>query len=97
MAEEFISLDDITKVEITTVGGNLYLTGWNREDIRIKELSDHDLVEKKKKLLKLTFGDDGIIHLPHSLATIVGTVSGDVSIHDIKGELEINTVGGELR
>jgi hypothetical protein len=96
MAEEFIPLNEITKLEITSVGGNLYLTGWNREDVRIKELSDQDLVEKKKKILKLTFSADAIIHLPHSLTTSVGTVGGDLSIHDIKGQLEINTVGGDL-
>jgi hypothetical protein len=96
MVEEFIPLDEITKLEITTVGGDLYLSGWNRDDIRIKELSDQDLVDKKKKQLKLTFISDAIIHLPHALATKVGTVGGDAFISDISGKLEIATVGGDL-
>jgi hypothetical protein len=50
MAEHIIPKEDLKKVEIVS-RGSLYLTGWNRDEIRIKELSKQDQVKKKKTQL----------------------------------------------
>ncbi len=95
MAEHIIPKEDLKKVEIVS-GGTLYLTGWNRDEIRIKELSDQDEVKKKKTQLNLTFVNDAIIHVPHSLEIVIDAVGGDASIRGIRSKLEISTVGGDL-
>ena len=95
MAEHIIPKEDLKKVEIVS-GGTLYLTGWNRDEIRIKELSDQDEVKKKKTQLNLAFANDAIIHVPHSLEIAIDAVGGDASIRGIRGKLEISTVGGDL-
>ena len=96
MAEHLIPREEYTRLEIINTGGDLYLVGWNRDDIRIKELADGDLVEKKKKQINLSFSGDAIIHIPHSLITNVQNVGGDVSIRGIQGHLDIASIGGDL-
>jgi len=96
MAEYLIPREEFTKVKITSIGGDLYLTGWNRDEIRIKDLSDQDLVEKKKKQINMVFSADAVMHIPHSLITEVQTVGGDAFIKGIQGHLIIETIGGDL-
>ena len=96
MAEHIIPKEDYSKLEIVRTGGSLYLTGWNKDEIRIKDFSDQDQVKEKKTLLSLTFEGDAVIHIPHSLDIVVNNVGGDVSIRGIKGGLQISNVGGDL-
>jgi hypothetical protein len=96
MSEHIIPKGDLKKLEIVSTGGSLYLTGWNREEIRIKDLTEQDLVKEKKDQISLTFVRDAVIHMPHSLETIVKAVSEDASIKGIKGNLEISSTGGDL-
>lgn len=95
MAERIIPKEDLKKIEVVS-GGSLFLTGWNRDEIRIKELSDQDEVEKKKTQLNLVFANDAIIHVPHSLEIVIEAVGGDGSIQGIRGKLEISTIRGDL-
>ena len=96
MAEQIIAQEDLTSLEVLSTGGNLYLVGWNRDDIRIKEISDQDSVRKKKNLLSLTMAGDAYVHIPHSLTAKIQSVGGDASLRGIRGELEISSVGGDL-
>jgi len=96
MAEHIIPLEDYTKVKIINTGGNLYLTGWNKDEIRIKDLADQDQVNKKKTQLNFKFSGDAIIHIPYSLEIAVDAVGGDAAVRGIKGKLEISAVGGDL-
>ena len=80
MAEHIIPLEDYTKAKIINTGGDLYLTGWNKDEIRIKDLTDQDQVNKKKNQLQMQFSGDAIIHIPHSLEITVDAVGGDASV-----------------
>ena len=95
MAEHIIPKEDLKKIGVVS-GGSLYLTGWYRDEIRIKELSDQDEVKKKKTQLNLSFANDAIIHVPHLLEIVIDSVGGDASIRGIGGKLEISTIGGDL-
>jgi hypothetical protein len=96
MGTHTIPLEDITRLDVISVGGNLYLTGWNREEIRIKDLSDQDLVETKKKTVELQFPEDGVIHLPHHLEVRLKGVNGEAVIKDLGGELKVSAINGDL-
>lgn len=96
MAEHIIPKEDLKSIEIVSTGGDLYLTGWNRDEVRIKELTDQDQVQTKETQLSLTFADDAIIHIPHSLEITIKSIGGDASIRGIRGDLKISSVGGDL-
>ncbi|MCJ7717076.1 MAG: hypothetical protein MUO54_11240, partial [Anaerolineales bacterium] len=96
MGKHTIPMEDLSKLEVVSVGGNLYLTGWNQDEIRIKDMSDEVRIDKKKKQTEVHFPQDAIIHVPHNLLMNIQAVQGDASIRGIGCDLAIKSVGGDL-
>ncbi len=96
MAKHNIPIENISKLLVTSVGGNLYLTGWNQEEIRIKDLSDQDQVKTKKDQVEIHFPGDGFIHIPHHLEVEIQSVSDQAVIKRINNEIKVASVGGDL-
>ena len=96
MVKHSIPIENISKLVVASVGDCLYLTGWNQEEIRIKDLSDQDKVETKKDQVELHIAGDGFIHIPHHLEVEIQSVSGDAVIKRINNEMKISSVGGDL-
>jgi len=72
------------------------LTGWNREEIRVKDPSEQDSINKEKGKVQISFPNDGIVHLPHHLPVLIESVGKDVVIKGIGSPLQISSVGGDL-
>lgn len=96
MADQNIPLEDLLKLEIDSVGGDLHLSGWSRDEIRIKEAGGEVEAKKKKTTLQVTSPGDLFIHIPHSLAVSVKTIVGDAHIKGIGSDLELDSVAGDL-
>lgn len=96
MSQHTIPLEGISKLVIKQSGGNLYLTGWSRDEIRIKDLTEQDLISDKKDRVEITFPNDGVVHIPHHLPVTIESVANDASIKDIESPIEISAVGRDL-
>jgi len=96
MVKHSIPIENISKLVVASIGNNLYLTGWNQEEIRIKDLTDQDQVETKKDRVEFHIAGDGFIHIPHHLEVEIQSVSGDAVIKRINNEMKISSVGGDL-
>ncbi len=96
MSQHTIPIDDISRLVIISTGGSLYLTGWNRDEIRVKDHSEQDSFNKKKDLIEITFPNDGIVHLPHHLPVTIESVGKDAVIKGIGSPIQISSVGGDL-
>ncbi len=96
MAEHTIPIENISKLKVATVGGNLYLFGWSRDNIRIKDKADGDQIKTKKDQIEIRFSGDGFLHIPHDLEIEVQSIGGDASIHKVNSAIKISTVGGDL-
>lgn len=96
MAKHNIPIENISKLKVVSVGGNLYLTGWNNKEIRIKELSDEDTIETKKDRVEIQIAGDGFIHIPHHLEVEIQSVSGEAVIKRINSDLKISSISGDL-
>ena len=96
MAKHTIPIDDISRLVITNTGGSLYLTGWNRDEIRIKDPLEQDSINKEKDQVEITFPNDGIVHLPHHLPVTIESVGKDAVIKGIGSPIQISSVGGDL-
>lgn len=96
MAKHSIPIENISKLKVVGVSGNLYLTGWNTEEIRIKDLSDKDTIKTKKDLVEIQMPGDGFIHIPHDLEVEIQSVSGDAVIKRINNDLMISSISGDL-
>ena len=96
MADKNIPIEDISELEITSVGGNLILNGWNREEIRIRDFSDENLTKKTKTKFQLSFPGDGLISIPHQISLTIGSVGGDGVIKGLGSALKVSSIGGDL-
>ena len=96
MAKHTIPIDDISRLVIISTGGSLYLTGWNRDEIRIKDPLEQDSINKEKDQVEITFPNDGIVHLPHHLPVTIESVGKDAVIKGIGSPIQISSVGGDL-
>lgn len=96
MAKHSIPIENLSKLVVVSVGGNLYLTGWNNNEIRIKDLASEDLIKTKKDRVEINLPGDGFIHVPHHLEVEIQSVGKDAVIKRINSDLNISSVGGDL-
>jgi hypothetical protein len=86
-------------VEITNVGGDLRITGWEQNQF-VAESDDEDGVhfDLDGDRLRLHADDDVTIRLPHGAQVSVRTVGGDARIIKLTGQpLAIGNIGGDLQ
>ena len=96
MADHIIPLEDISRIDFLDISGLLHLSGWNRDEIRIKDLGEEIQSKKKKTILEISSSDDVLISVPHILEVKIKSVSQDVNIKGMRGKLEIQSVSGDL-
>ena len=96
MSQHTIPIDDISRLVIKSTGGKLYLTGWNRDEIRVNDSSEQDSFNKKKDLIEITFPNDGIVNIPHHMPVTIESVGKDAVIKGIGSPIQISSVGGDL-
>jgi len=96
MVKNNIPLDNITKLVVSSAGGNLFLTGWNQEEIRIKDQSEEDQVKTKKDQVEIKFRGDGFVQIPHHLEVEIKSVNGNLVAKRINNNLDISSITGDL-
>lgn len=96
MADQTIPLEGLSGLEVSAVSGDLHLTGWSRDEIRITDPEGLAQSKPKKGVLHLTSTGDLFVHLPHSLPVAVVSVSGDATLRGISSDLAIQSVSGDL-
>lgn len=84
-------------VEITNVGGDLRITGWDQSQL-VAEADDEDSVrcDHDGDRLSLQADADCRIRLPRGAQVSVRTVGGDANLKFLQQKLAIGNVGGDL-
>ncbi|MFN2112121.1 MAG: DUF4097 family beta strand repeat-containing protein [Anaerolineales bacterium] len=96
MAEQNFPREDLVSLEFSSIGGDLHLSGWSRDEIRINDADGDAKTQKKKTTFQVSSPGDLFIHIPHSLAVSIKNVSGDAHIKGIGGDLDLDSVAGDL-
>jgi hypothetical protein len=96
MAEKIIAREDISRIDFLDIAGSLHLSGWNREEIRIKEIDEKLKYNQKKTILEISSIEDVLITIPHTLEVVIKSVSGDATIKGLRGGLEIKSISGDV-
>jgi hypothetical protein len=88
---------DQTKVKITSLGGDLRLSGREDSQFEAKAPSGAELIgEQKKDLIEITCTSDCLIFLPREAQVEGETVGGNMRATNITGSLLVRTVGGDV-
>lgn len=97
MADHIIPLEDISRIDFLNISGSIHLTGWNREEISIKEPDQQVQYNKKKTILEVSSPGDVFVKAPHNLKVKIKSASNDVIIKGMRGELDIKSISGDLK
>lgn len=102
MVDKIIPREEYSGLLINSASGNLHLTGWNKDEFRIKDLFGFEgekssiSIKDKKGQLEISSVDDLIIHLPHNVPVVIKSAAGDANLRGILGAIEIESIAGDL-
>ncbi len=85
------------QIQIDNVDGDLRLLGWDNEELlaRTDNLDNLNL-EQKKNRIKLSCQDNLGLNVPKGSQVRIGVVNGDASIRGLTGDLDVETIAGDL-
>jgi hypothetical protein len=91
-----LDLDGITNIVVTSVGGDLRLSGWDNPQLHVEGDDETLSLEKVNDHITLRGASDCTIRVPRGLAVVVHKVGGDARIKSLEAQLTIDLVGGSL-
>ena len=106
-ADTTFSVNGSDRLELHNMEGEIRVTGWNRNEVRIKaDIDDEDgylSVNKSGSTIKVKtkwkYGPsnvDFVISVPRSMGLNLHGVSTDVYLDDVGGEVTIETIEGDI-
>jgi DUF4097 and DUF4098 domain-containing protein YvlB len=101
------AVDGSDKLELYNMEGEIHVTGWNRSDVRIvADIDDEEgylSLNKSGSTIKIKtkwkYGPsnvDYVISVPKTMALNLHGVSTDVYLEDVRGEVTVETIEGEI-
>jgi DUF4097 and DUF4098 domain-containing protein YvlB len=93
-------------VEIRLHSGEIIVTGWSRNDVRIQGTSEHGQIRLETTPSHIEIGTRSVrgqsgetrveVNVPEGTRLTVASSSGDVAVRGVKGEVDVATMSGDL-
>src|SRR3990172_5906140 len=84
------------QIKIESVSGDLRLVGWDTDEILLKAEEEQALsVQHDGDLVTITCRDDLSLNVPKGASLHIQSVSGDMSVRNLTGVLDVDTVNGD--
>ncbi len=93
-------------VELTLVSGEVRVTAWDRDEIRVLATTERGTIVPSFSANRLTLETRSVdrrlgptryeVTVPAGARVSARTVSGDISVRDTRGELNLHTVSGSI-
>jgi hypothetical protein len=90
-----LPVKDGVKIDLRA-GGNLYLQGWERQEVGILGYEDDTRVQSDEDAMHISCGSDIDVMVPGQVEVAVEKVGGEAYIRQIQGKLDVQRVGGNL-
>jgi hypothetical protein len=97
MRYEMLPCSASPKVKISTVDGDVQITGWERQEISAKTSGDELKVTQDDDKFTIASNDDLIVYLPCGSELDIDSVSGDMDLRVLEKAVVISNVGGDLQ
>ena len=95
MTTQALSLGTKPEIEITSVGGDLTVEGWERADLEARS-DDTPRIEQDNDQVTLSCGGDLNVSVPRGASLTVSYVGGDLKVENLDGDVEVSFVGGDV-
>lgn len=96
MLKKTLAVRSHFKIILTSVAGDLRLTGWDREEISAKTDGDTLDLVLEGETVTVSCDDDLIVNVPRAASVQVEAAEGDVEIRTLTGALSLGTIQGDL-
>jgi len=92
-----IALGPNSQIRIESVSGDLRLAGWDHDEILLKADDEQTLtVEQNDNLVSIFCRDDLSLNVPQAADVHVQIVDGDMSVRNLMGVLDVDTINGDV-
>ncbi|MGA7192879.1 MAG: hypothetical protein WBW94_04545 [Anaerolineales bacterium] len=95
MTTQTLSLGTKPEIEITNVGGDLSVEGWERADLEARS-DDSPRIEQDGDEVTLSCGSDLKVSVPRGASLTISYVGGDLKAENLDGNVEVSFVGGDV-
>jgi hypothetical protein len=95
MTTQTLSLGSKPEIEITNVGGDLSVEGWERADLEARS-DDSPCIEQDGDEVSLSCEGDLNVSLPRGASLIISYVGGDLKAENLDGNVELSFVSGDV-
>jgi len=95
MTTQTLSLGSKPKIEISNVGGDLTVEGWERTALEARS-DDSPRIEQEGDKATLSCGSDLNVSVPRGASLTISYVGGDLEVENLDGTVEVSFVGGDV-
>ncbi|HEY9152551.1 MAG TPA: hypothetical protein VIN60_06665 [Anaerolineales bacterium] len=95
MTTQTLSVGSNPEVEITNVGGDLIVQGWERAGLEARS-DDSPRIEQDNDQVTLSCGGDLNVSVPRGASITISYVGGDLKVENLDGNVELSFVGGDV-
>ena len=95
MTTQTLSLGSKPEIEITSVGGDLTVEGWERADLETRS-DGSPRIEQDGDEVTLSCGSDLKVSVPRGASLTISYVGGDLKVENLDGNVEVSFVGGDV-
>ena len=95
MTIQTLSLGSKPEIEITNVGGDLTVQGWERIDLEARS-DDSPRIAQDNDQVTLSCGGDLNVSMPRGSSLNISYVGGDLKVEALDGNVELSFVGGDV-
>src|SRR5271157_5110549 len=92
MTTQTLSLGSKPKIEISNVGGDLTVEGWERTALEARS-DDSPRIEQEGDKATLSCGSDLNVSVPRGASLTISYVGGDLEVENLDGTVEVSFVG----
>jgi hypothetical protein len=95
MATQTLSLGTKPEIEITNVGGDVTVKGWERVDLEARS-DGSPRIEHDGDEVTLSSGGDLSVSVPRGTSLTINYVGGDLKVENLDGNVEVSFIGGNV-
>jgi hypothetical protein len=95
MTTQTLSLGTKPEIEITNVGGDLTVEGWERADLEARS-DGSPRIEQNGDEVTLSCRGDLKVSAPRGASLTISYVGGDLKVENSDGNVEVSFVGGDV-
>ena len=95
MSTQTLPLGTKPEIEITNVGGDLSIEGWDRADLEAHS-DNSPRIEQDGDEITLSCRGDLNVSVPRGASLTISYVGGDLKVENLDGNLELSFVGGDV-